>query len=125
MLCNDRILFTTNRKSTQIVHKRTIIGDKSPPQRERELVRMELFTGAQVRMARAYLKWSIAELAEKSGVGISTIQRIEGEDGFPAARGGNIDAVYKALSAAGITFLPETDEGVGVRGRTKTRRAAK
>jgi transcriptional regulator with XRE-family HTH domain len=76
-------------------------------------------------MARAFLKWSIAELAKKSGVGISTIQRIEGEDGFPAARGGNIDAVYKTLSAAGITFLPGTEEGVGVRGKSKARRAAK
>ena len=86
---------------------------------------MEIFTGAQVRMARAFLKWSIADLAEKSGVGISTIQRIEGEDGFPAARGGNIDAVYKALSAAGITFLSENDEGIGVRGKLKGRRTGK
>jgi transcriptional regulator with XRE-family HTH domain len=84
-----------------------------------------MFTGAQVRMARAFLEWSIADLAEKSGVGISTIQRIEGEDGFPAARGGNIDAVYKALSASGITFLPENDEGIGVRGKLKARRAGK
>jgi transcriptional regulator with XRE-family HTH domain len=83
---------------------------------------LEIFTGAQVRMARAFLKWSIADLAEKSGVGISTIQRIEGEDGFPAARGGNIDAVYKTLVAAGVTFLPENDEGVGVRGKSKGRR---
>jgi transcriptional regulator with XRE-family HTH domain len=76
-------------------------------------------------MARAFLKWSIADLAEKSGVGISTIQRIEGEDGFPAARGGNIDAVYTVLSAAGITFLPENDEGIGVGGKSKARQASK
>jgi transcriptional regulator with XRE-family HTH domain len=85
---------------------------------------VEIFTGAQVRMARAFLKWSIADLAEQSGVGISTIQRIETEDGFPSARGGNIDAVYKALSAAGITFLPENEKGVGVRGKAKSRRAS-
>lgn len=83
---------------------------------------MELFTGAQVRMARAFLKWSVADLAEKASVGISTVQRIEAEDGFPAARGANIDAVYKALAASGITFLPENDDGVGVRGK---RRSAK
>jgi hypothetical protein len=58
-------------------------------------------------------------------VGISTIQRIEQEDRFPAARGGNIDAVYKALSAAGITFLPENDDGVGVRGKSKAKRSGK
>jgi transcriptional regulator with XRE-family HTH domain len=84
---------------------------------------VQIFTGAQVRMARAFLKWSIADLAEKSGVGISTIQRIEVEDGFPAARGGNIDAVYKALVAAGVTFLPEDEAGVGVRGKQKAKRA--
>jgi transcriptional regulator with XRE-family HTH domain len=87
--------------------------------KEKGSLEVEMFTGAQVRMARAYLRWSIAELAEKSGVGISTIQRIEGEDGFPAARGGNIDAVYKTLVAAGVTFLPENDEGIGVRGKAK------
>jgi hypothetical protein len=58
-------------------------------------------------------------LAEKSGVGISTIQCIEGEDGFPAARGGNIDAVYKTLSAAGVTFLPENDDGGGREGQSQ------
>jgi hypothetical protein len=36
---------------------------------------------------------------------------MELDDGFPTARGGNIDAVYKALVAAGVTFLPETEEG--------------
>ena len=33
-------------------------------------------TGAQVRMARAFLRWSIAELATRANVGISSIQRI-------------------------------------------------
>jgi transcriptional regulator with XRE-family HTH domain len=84
-----------------------------------------MFTGAQVRMARAFLKWSLADLAEKSGLGISTIQRIEADDGFPAARGGNIEAVNKTLVAAGITFLPETEEGIGVRGKAKGRRSGK
>jgi hypothetical protein len=61
-------------------------------------------------MARSFLKWSAIELAEKAGVSLSTIQRMELDDGFPAARGGNIDAIYKTLIAAGVTFLPETDE---------------
>ena len=37
-------------------------------------------TGAQVRMARAFLRWSVAELAAKANVGISTVQRIEAAD---------------------------------------------
>jgi transcriptional regulator with XRE-family HTH domain len=81
-----------------------------------------MVTGAQVRMARAFLRWSAVELAEKSGVGISTINRIESEDGFPASRGGNIEAVHKALAGAGITFLQDSEEGVGIRGKLKTKR---
>jgi transcriptional regulator with XRE-family HTH domain len=81
-----------------------------------------MFTGAQLRMARSFLKWSAVELAEKAGVGLSTVQRMELDDGFPAARGGNIEAVYKTLVAAGITFLPEDEAGVGVRGKYKVRR---
>jgi transcriptional regulator with XRE-family HTH domain len=82
-----------------------------------------MVTGAQVRMARAFLRWSAVELAEKSGVGISTIQRIESDDGFPIARGGNIEAVHSALAGAGITFLPDSEEGVGIRGKHKARRS--
>jgi transcriptional regulator with XRE-family HTH domain len=76
-----------------------------------------MVTGAQVRMARAFLRWSAVELAEKSGVGISTINRIEADNGFPASRGGNIEAVHNALVAAGITFLPEDETGMGIRGK--------
>lgn len=74
-----------------------------------------MLTGAQVRAARGFLKWTVADLAKASGVGISTIQRIESDDGFPAARGGNIEAVHAALIEAGITFLPEDSQGQGVR----------
>jgi hypothetical protein len=42
-------------------------------------------TGAQVRMARAFLRWSVADLAAKANVGISTVQRIEAADD-PAVR---------------------------------------
>jgi ribosome-binding protein aMBF1 (putative translation factor) len=81
-----------------------------------------MVTGAQVRMARAFLGWSAAKLAEESQVSHATIKRMEAEDGFPDARGGNIEAVYKALTAAGIVFLAETEEGVGIRGKRKTKR---
>jgi len=74
-----------------------------------------MITGAQVRMARALLRWSAQELADRSGVAVSTIKRMEGDDGFPAARGGNIEAVYRTLRDAGVDLIPENGGGAGVR----------
>lgn len=74
-----------------------------------------MITGAQVRMARGYLRWSAKELGDKAGVAESTVKRIEADDGFPAARGGNIEAVHRALVAAGIIFIPENGGGPGIR----------
>jgi hypothetical protein len=45
----------------------------------------------------------------------STIKRMEQDDGFPIARGANIEAVYKTLVDAGIAFVPENGGGVGIR----------
>ncbi len=85
-------------------------------------------TGAQVRMARAVLRWSVTELATKVNVGISTVQRIEAADD-PAvrddldwrasARGESIQAIRETLIRAGITFLPDDGKGVGVRGKAR------
>jgi hypothetical protein len=66
-------------------------------------------------MARGYLRWSAKELAEKAGVAESTIKRMEQDEGFPIARGSNIEAVYKTLTGAGIILVPENGGGVGVR----------
>jgi transcriptional regulator with XRE-family HTH domain len=74
-----------------------------------------MLTGAQMRMARGYLRWSAKELADKSGVAESTIKRMERDEGFPIARGANIEAVYKTLVDAGIIFVPENGGGVGIR----------
>jgi hypothetical protein len=98
---------------------------------------MAQLTGAQVRMARAFLRWSLADLAKRAKIGISTVQEIERADGPPAIGGGgveqtrdyreaaraaSIEAVCKALVAAGITLLPDDGKaGVGVRGRLKTK----
>ncbi len=74
-----------------------------------------MITGAQLRMARGYLRWSAKELADKAGVAESTVKRMEQDEGFPIARGANIEAVYRALSDAGIIFVPENGGGVGIR----------
>jgi transcriptional regulator with XRE-family HTH domain len=84
-------------------------------------------TGAQVRMARAFLRWSVAKLARKAKVGISSVQRIEAAEGSPiitddlewraAARAEVIAAVHDTLVRARIKFLPDDGNGEGVRGK--------
>jgi transcriptional regulator with XRE-family HTH domain len=81
---------------------------------------MTMITGAQLRMARGYLRWSAKKLADRAGVAESTIKRMEQDEGFPIARGANIEAVYKTLAEAGIIFLPENGGGVGIRLRKTT-----
>jgi hypothetical protein len=86
-------------------------------------------TGAQVRMARAFLRWSVADLARRAKVGISSVQRIEATDGSLAladdlewrveARNRVLAAVRDTLIRAGITFLPSDKRGVGIRGIAK------
>ena len=45
---------------------------------------MNVISGAQCRMARGLLNWSVSELASLAGLGVSTVKRIEKEDGVLA-----------------------------------------
>ena len=64
----------------------------------------------QLRMARAAIGWGVRELAEKAGVTANTVTRIEnGAD----AKQSTIDALQRALEAAGIEFT--NDDQLGVR----------
>ena len=66
-------------------------------------------TGAQIRGARGLLDWSLAQLAQASGVSVSTIKRMEdGNEG--STRASKSDAVRRALQAGGIAF--RTIDGV-------------
>ncbi|MGK7654436.1 MULTISPECIES: helix-turn-helix domain-containing protein [unclassified Roseovarius] len=69
----------------------------------------------QVKAARALLKWSQNDLAEKSGVSIPTIKRLEASTGPIGGRTETADAIREALEAAGVEFIPENGGGVGVR----------
>ncbi len=60
-----------------------------------------MITGIQVRMARAGLKWSGQQLSEESGVGLSTVKRLEQEDGYPSVRIQNLQAIEKAFLSTG------------------------
>lgn len=74
-----------------------------------------IITGAQLRAARALLRWSAESLAEKTKIGVATIRRAETADGQLAMTEGNQLAIRRALEAAGVIFIAENGEGPGVR----------
>lgn len=78
---------------------------------------MVVLIAEQIRAARAILKWKAIDLAEKAGVGLSTVQRAEQGDGPVTMMRANMDAIRRALETAGIQFIPENGGGAGVRMR--------
>ena len=74
-----------------------------------------VLTGQQIRAARAILRLKAIELAEKAGVGLSTVQRAEAVDGPAPMIRANMDVIRRTLEACGIEFLPEDGGGGGVR----------
>ena len=69
----------------------------------------------QIRCARNALRWSVAELAELSGVSTSTIKRIEASDGEPKSTKANLAALKQTFETAGIEFIGTPDDGPGIR----------
>lgn len=74
-----------------------------------------MITAAQLRAARALLAIDQRQLAEKSGLSLPTIQRMEASDGVIR---GNVDSLMKlitALDAAGIELISDhaTSSGGG------------
>ena len=76
-------------------------------------------TSEQIRAARGFLRWSAKDLAEKAGLSLNTVQRMEAMDGVPGGLARNVEAIRRALEEAGIEFIPAGtyagDGGVGVR----------
>ena len=78
-------------------------------------------SGAQIRAARALVKWSAAQLAKASVLGANTIRRAEVADGETALTAANDQAIRRALEAAGVEFIDENGGGAGVRLRKPRR----
>jgi transcriptional regulator with XRE-family HTH domain len=81
-----------------------------------------VITSAQIRSARAALRWSMAELSERAGVGIQTVKRFEAADGIPPSRSSTLVDIQKALEAAGIEFVGSPEDGPGIRLRQHSSR---
>ena len=73
-----------------------------------------MMNAAQMRAGRALLEWSQQDLADRSGVSLPTIKRME-KVGPGRSAGDTVVAVEKALEAAGVQFIPENGGGAGVR----------
>jgi transcriptional regulator with XRE-family HTH domain len=76
-----------------------------------------LITSDQIRAARALLRWSGKDLAEKTGLGFSTLMRLEVLDGVPSAQAKTLENIQKAFEKAGIEFIGSPESGAGVRWR--------
>ncbi len=77
-----------------------------------------MISSSQIRAARALIRWSALDLAHESGVGVATIRRLELVDGIPSSNARTLDALQKALEAAGVEFIGTPDDCPGVRLRT-------
>ena len=77
-----------------------------------------MLTPETLRAARALLRWSREDLAEKSGVAAVTIKGFEilGAD----SKNSTLNKLRRALEQAGVEFLyPDGVKGEGVRFRTQ------
>ena len=75
-----------------------------------------MLTSEQIRAGRALVRWDRSILAEKAGLSLETVKRLENLDGpLAGARAGTLDAIQAALEAAGVEFLAPNGGGPGVR----------
>jgi transcriptional regulator with XRE-family HTH domain len=75
-----------------------------------------MITGAQVRAAKALLGWSGSILADRAGIAISTIRRVEACDGvLETASVKVLQAIQSALEVSGVEFIGTPEDRPGVR----------
>ena len=72
-------------------------------------------TGRQLAAARTLAGMSQSETAQAARVSVPTLKRMEASEGPAAGMTNNVDAVRRALEAAGVEFIAENGGGPGVR----------
>ncbi len=78
-----------------------------------------MISSAQIRAARALLRWSAGDLSQASGVGTATLQRMEVMEGVPSGQVRTLLAIKEALEGAGVEFVGSPTDNPGVRLKTK------
>ncbi len=78
-----------------------------------------MLTAAQLRAARALLGMDQKTLAERAGVSVPTIQRMESSQGNVRGMIDSLTKIVEALDAAGVELIaegaPSSGSGRGVR----------
>jgi len=72
-------------------------------------------TSAQIRAARALIRWSAEDLARETFLGVTTIRRAELRASETSLTSANDRAIRRTLEAAGVEFIDENGGGPGVR----------
>jgi ribosome-binding protein aMBF1 (putative translation factor) len=83
-------------------------------------MRFKPVTSAQIRAARALLRWSADDLARETALSVATIRRAELAEAETSMTTANDLAVRSALESAGVEFLDENGGGPGVRLRKRS-----
>jgi len=78
-----------------------------------ERKRQPALTSAQIRAARALIRWSAQDLADKSGLGVTTIRRAELHDSETQLTRVNDQTVRRTLEEAGVEFIDGEENGEG------------
>jgi transcriptional regulator with XRE-family HTH domain len=75
--------------------------------------------GSQIRAARALLRWTAADLAARSKLGIMTIRRAEAVDGPVPITVANAETIARTFEAAGVEFTNGNAPGVRLKPRRR------
>lgn len=75
----------------------------------------KLITGSQLRAARALVRWSAEDLADRSQVAVATVMYAEAEEGPVSVTAADARSFRCTLEDAGVEFIAENGGGVGVR----------
>ncbi|WP_343869805.1 transcriptional regulator [Caenispirillum bisanense] len=78
-----------------------------------QYLRYHFMTSEQVRAARMLLRWEQKDLAERAGVSLPSIKRLETQPGPLKAHAGTIRALQTAFEDAGVEFIAEGETSAG------------
>jgi transcriptional regulator with XRE-family HTH domain len=78
-------------------------------------MQLKSLTSAQIRAARALVRWSAEDLARTTTLSVTTIRRAELQDSETSLTSANDRGIRQALESAGVEFIDENGGGPGVR----------